>query len=263
MLRVQDLTIRFDGGAAMDEAVHGISFNMAAGEILGLVGESGSGKTATARAIMGLLRRRDVTVAGRILFQGRDLLTLRDDQLRQVQGRQMGMVFQEPTSSLNPLMKIGRQVEEAMAVHTDTTRSERKAAAIAAMAAAELKEPEGLYGKYPFELSGGMRQRAMIAAAVLMKPDLLLCDEPTTALDVTIQAQILELLQKLNQETGMGILLISHDLQVVQKICTRAIVMENGYIVEEGAVSDLFAHPQVDYTKKLVASARGRGRRHE
>ena len=169
------------------------------------------------------------------------------------------MVFQEPMTSLNPLRKVGIQVEEAMAVHTKRKKAERRAAALEAMAAAELSDPERVYTLYPHELSGGMRQRAMLAAAILLKPKLLICDEPTTALDVTIQAQILKLLKKINGEMGMGILFISHDLKAVRHLCDRALIMHKGKIIESGDVDTLFSNPQTEYTKKLI-SPRSRNR---
>jgi len=261
MLRVENLSIRFHDQAEVEEAVHGISFSMAPGEILGLVGESGSGKTVTALAIAGLLGQRDALVGGRIFFHGVDLLTLQPAELRQIQGRRIGMVFQEPQTSLNPLMKVGRQVEEALRIHTGQTARERREAALAALGAVEIADPERVYAQYPHELSGGMRQRAMLAAAMLLGPELLICDEPTTALDVTTQAQILALLEKMNRDLGVGMLFISHDLGVVRRLCHRAIVMRDGYIVEEGTVESLFSAPQTAYTRQLLASLPGRRRR--
>jgi len=261
MLSVRNLEVRFTDRSEVDEAVRGVSFDMAAGEILGIVGESGSGKSVTARAIMGLLRRRSAEVSGQILFQERNLLTLTDEQMRKLQGRRISMVFQEPKSALNPLMKIGRQVEEGLRLHSSMSKSERRAMAIEAMAAMELSEPERVYGQYPHELSGGMRQRAMLGAALITEPELLICDEPTTALDVRTQGQILALLQKVQASNGMGILFISHDLQVIRRICRRAIVMQDGRIVEQGDVESLFTAPKEAYTKKLLDSIPGRGRR--
>ena len=263
MLRVRDLTIRFHDQREAEEAVHGISFDMAPGEILGLVGESGSGKTVTALSIAGLLRRRAATVGGQISFCGQDLLTLEPRQMRTIQGKRIGMVFQEPMTSLNPLMKVGKQVEEVLRVHTHQTPRERRESALDALAAVELSDPERVYGQYPHELSGGMRQRAILAAAILLGPELLICDEPTTALDVTTQAQILALLQKMNRDIGVGLLFISHDLRLVRRFCRRAIVMQDGHIVEQGDVETLFERPQAAYTKQLLQSLPGRGRRHE
>ena len=260
MLSVQDLRVTFHDKGAVSEAVSGISFDMAPGEILGIVGESGSGKTVTALTIAGLLRqRRDVSVTGRILFFGHDLLAMSARRLQKLQGKEIAVVFQEPQTSLNPLMRVGKQIEEALKIHTDNGRRARKALTLDAMEAVELEEPDKLYKRYPHQISGGQRQRAMLAAAMILTPQLLICDEPTTALDVTVQAQILALLKKRGQELGVGILFISHDLQVVRHLCNRAIVMREGQIVEQGDVETLFTAPQADYTKKLLQSIPKRG----
>jgi len=263
MLEVRDLRVRFTDYREEEEAVHGISFSMESAEILGIVGESGSGKSVTARAIMGLLREREAEVSGQILFHGRDLLPLPSSLLRQVQGKRMGMVFQEPKSSLNPLMRVGRQVEETLRIHTSMSQAERRRGALEAMAAVELSDTERVYRQYPHELSGGMRQRAMLAGALVLRPDLLICDEPTTALDAGTQEQILALLRRINREQEVGILFISHDLQVIRSLCRRGIVMQDGYIVESGDVESLFTAPQAAYTRKLLDSIPGRGRRRE
>jgi len=263
VLDVKDFAVRFTDRDVEEEAVHGISFTMASGEILGLVGESGSGKTVTALSLMGLLRGRQAVTTGQMLFNGQDLLSLSFEQMRSIQGKQIAMIFQEPKTSLNPLMKVGRQVEEALRVHTSMSAAERRKRALEAMESVELPDPERVYRQYPHELSGGMRQRAMIAAAILLEPNLLLCDEPTTALDAHTQEQILALLTRINRERGVGILFISHDLQVVRKLCRRAIVMQDGYIVEQGDVETLFTNPQNAYTKQLLDSIPGRGRRRE
>ena len=260
MLSVQELRVTFHDKGAVSEAVSGLSFDMAAGEILGIVGESGSGKTVTALTIAGLLRqRRDVSVTGRVLFSGHDLLTVGTGRLNKLLGRELAMVFQEPQTSLNPLMRVGKQVEEALKIHTDKRQGERKALALEAMAAVELENPQTLYRRYPHQLSGGQRQRIMLAAAMILSPQLLICDEPTTALDVTVQAQILALLKKRGRELGVGILFISHDLQVVRRLCNRAIVMQAGQIVEQGDVETIFLAPQAAYTKKLIAAIPKRG----
>ncbi len=252
LLEVENLNIQFrDDGT---EAVHGISFSLNQGEIVGLVGESGSGKSVTAMAICGLLNREKAQITGSIRFDGENLLTCPEPALRARQGSAFSVVFQEPMTSLNPLMRIGPQVEESLRVHTDLPRSARRDRALAAMAETELPNPEELYDKYPHELSGGMLQRVMIAAAIISRPKLLIADEPTTALDVTIQAQILALLRKLNQDTGMAILFISHNLQVVRKLCTRVAVMQGGRFVEAGPVEQIFQNPQQAYTKRLIAA---------
>ena len=263
MLDVQNFTLQFNDHHGSDEAVRGISFTMAPGEILGLVGESGSGKTVTALALMGLLRHRDVRITGQMRFQGQDLLTLSPERMRAIQGKRIAMVFQEPKSSLNPLMRVGQQVEEALRVHTSLSRAERRRCALEAMESVELPEPRRIYRQYPHELSGGMRQRAMLAAAILLEPDLLICDEPTTALDASTREQILTLLQKINRERGMGILFISHDLQIIRRLCHRAIVMQDGAIVEQGEVETMFDTPRSAYTKQLLDSIPGRGKQRE
>ncbi len=254
LLAVQDLRVRFQNAAPHRWAVDGVSFAMDEGEILGLVGESGSGKTVTAMSISGLLPRRQVQVAGSITLDGRELLQCAEKELRAIQGSGLSVVFQEPMTSLDPVMRIGPQVEESLRIHTRCTRAERKERALEALAQAELPDPEAVYRKYPHELSGGMLQRVMIAAAIISRPKLLLADEPTTALDVTIQAQILQLLRKLNRESGMAVLFISHDLNVVRRLCNRVIVMQHGKLVEEGPVEDLFRAPKQDYTRQLIAA---------
>ena len=261
MLEIRDLHVKFHSRSR--EAVAGISLSIADGEILGLVGESGSGKSVTAMAVAGLLPRRQCDYSGGILLDGADLLHADRAILRRIQGRDIGVVFQEPQSSLNPLMKVGQQVEECLYLHSDLSKEERRARAISAMTAVELPNPEALYGKYPHELSGGMLQRIMIAAAAVSHPKLLLLDEPTTALDVTIQAQILTLLKKLNREYGMSMLFISHNLNVVRRLCSRVAVMQTGVIVETGATERVYADPQHPYTKRLIAAIPTRKKRVE
>ena len=261
MLEVKDLHVKFHSRDR--EAVGGVSFTIQDGEILGLVGESGSGKSVTAMSIAGLLPRKQCDYSGEILLDGTDLLHADRALLRKVQGRDVGVVFQEPMSSMDPLMKVGKQVEEVLRIHTDMGREERRKRAVEALAAVELPDPAGVYEKYPHELSGGMLQRAMIAAAIVIRPRLLLLDEPTTALDVTIQAQILELLKKLNKESGISMLFISHNLNVVRKLCTRVVVMQRGVLVEEGDTDRVFYHPQDDYTKRLIAAIPTRHRKEE
>ena len=254
ILNVSDLRVHFRNAAPDRNAVNGVSFAMAEGEILGLVGESGSGKTVTAMCVSGLLPRNKADVSGSITVDGREILQCSERELRGIQGSEIAVVFQEPMTSLDPLMRIGPQVEESLRVHTKLSAKERRQRAIEAMAQAELTDPEKLYRKYPHELSGGMLQRVMIAAAIISRPKLLLADEPTTALDVTIQAQILELLKKLNRENGMAILFISHNLQVVRKLCDRVAVMQRGLLVEEGNVEEIFRAPKHEYTRRLIAA---------
>ena len=261
LLCVNDLRVRFLRAREGRPAVDGVSFSLDEGEILGLVGESGSGKTVTAMSISGLLPRRQVEVSGSITLAGRELLRCDEAELRQIQGSDLSVVFQEPMTSLDPLMRIGPQVEESLRLHTKLGLQERRDRALEAMAQAELPDPAELYAKYPHELSGGMLQRVMIAAAIISRPRLLLADEPTTALDVTIQAQILSLLRKLNREQGMAVLFISHDLHVVRKLCRRVIVMQGGRLVEEGRVEDIFRAPKMEYTKGLIAAIPTRDRK--
>lgn len=263
LLCVNDLHVRFLRAREGRCAVDGVSFSMDEGEILGLVGESGSGKTVTAMSISGLLSRRLVEVRGSISLAGKELLQCGEAELRQIQGNDLSVVFQEPMASLDPLMRIGPQVEESLLLHTKLSPQERKERALEAMAQAELPDPAELYAKYPHELSGGMLQRAMIAAAIVIRPRLLLLDEPTTALDVTIQAQILTLLKKLNQESGISMLFISHNLAVVRKLCGRVAVMQRGVLVEEGETDQVFYHPQDPYTQRLIAAIPTRRRKEE
>lgn len=260
MLDVIDLRVRFL--SRPDKyAVDGVSFHMEEGEILGLVGESGSGKSVTAMAISGLLPKRKTECAGSILLAGQEMLNADRNAMRKIQGKDLSVVFQEPMTSLDPVMRIGPQVEESLKIHTKMTPAERKAAALQALADVELPDPEGVYRKYPHELSGGMLQRVMIAAAIVSEPKLLLADEPTTALDVTIQAQILELLKKINREKGTTILFISHNLNVVRKLCNRVAVMHKGKIVETGTAEEVFHHPQDPYTQRLIAAIPTRDKR--
>ncbi|MBQ4468257.1 MAG: ABC transporter ATP-binding protein [Firmicutes bacterium] len=252
MLDVNGLKVTFKSTGK--EAVRGIDFFMKNGQRVGLVGESGSGKTVTAMAISGLIERYNVDIEGEILFNGRDLRTCSREEMRQVQGRGIGVVFQEPMTSLNPLMKIGQQIEETLVLHTKKNKEQRKALALEAMEKVGLPEPEVTYEKYPHQLSGGQRQRAMIASAFVVVPQLLICDEPTTALDVQVQAQILKLLRSLSEEYGVGILLISHDLRVIRQLCDRVAVMYKGEIVESGPTDRVFENPQHEYTKQLISA---------
>ena len=252
MLEIKDLRVRFHD--ADHDAVRGISLTVADGEIMGLVGESGSGKTVTAMVVSGLLPRKKADVSGQVLLDGKDLLALDGAAMRKRQGCAISVVFQEPMSAMNPVMRIGPQVEEALRVHTKLKAEERKERALQALRDVDLADAEAIYEKYPHQMSGGMLQRAMIAAAIISRPKLLLADEPTTALDVTIQAQILELLRRLNREMGMSVLFISHNLNVVRKLCTRVAVMEKGHIVETGPTEQVLHDPQADYTKRLIAA---------
>ena len=254
LLNIDKLSVVFHDRETAFEAVDDVSLQVDKGEIVGIVGESGSGKSMTAHALMGLIKRSDVQVSGKAEFDGVDLLRLSREELRGYQGEELSIIFQEPMTSLNPTMKIGKQVEESLRIHTDLSKEERKTRALEAMELAELDDPESLYDKYPHQLSGGMRQRVMIASAIVLRPQLLIADEPTTALDVTIQAEILNTLKEINRKEGTSILFISHDLGVVRHLCQRVVVMQKGRIVEEGPVDRVFFHPQQEYTKRLIAS---------
>ncbi len=251
MLELKDLHVKFNDSTR--EAVGGIDLTIADGEVVGLVGESGSGKTVTAMTLSGLIERKKVTCRGEVLLNGVDLLAPRSRaELRKLQGSEIGVVFQEPMSAMDPLMRIGPQVEEALAVHTKLTKAERRERALNALSEADLPDPEGVYERYPHECSGGMLQRVMIAAALVTRPRIVILDEPTTALDVTVQADILKLLRRLNEEHGISMLLISHNLQVVRRICTRVAVMQRGRIVEQGPMEEVFLHPKDPYTIELI-----------
>lgn len=252
LLTVKDLNIEFHDHLIPETVVFDFDLELEKGDIVGIVGESGSGKTMSALAIAGLLSRHDMKKTGQILFSGQDLLTCKRSILRSFQGNDISMIFQEPMTSLNPVKKIGWQVEESLRIHTEFSPEERYKKAIKILKEVELDDPEWVYNAYPHELSGGMRQRVMIASAMICEPKILIADEPTTALDVTIQAQIVELLKKINREKETAILFISHDLSLVQKLCKKVLVMQGGYIVESGETKDIFLNPQKDYTKKLI-----------
>lgn len=261
ILKISDLYVRFYNAAPGRIAVDKISLSINPGEMVGLVGESGSGKSVTAMCISGLLDKKSAEIGGSITLVGEEIFNCSEKQMVGLQGDEISVVFQEPMTAMNPVMRIGPQVEESLRTHTKLSKAERKARALEAMAEADLPDPERLYDKYPHELSGGMLQRVMIAAAIINRPQLLLADEPTTALDVTVQAQIIELLKKLNRETGMAILFISHDLNVVRKLCTRVAVMQRGHIVENGDIDEVFSNPKHEYTKNLIASIPTRDKR--
>ncbi|MDF2474269.1 MAG: transporter ATP-binding protein [Anaerocolumna sp.] len=255
LLKVEHLTTGFVNKGELAKVVDDISFYLEKGEILGIVGESGSGKTMTALSIMGLLSKEARILGGSIAFEDRDLLKLSGEEFRKLKGNQISMIFQEPMTSLNPVMTVGRQIEEMLLLHEKgLSEKERKERTMEALREAELGNGETIYTKYPHQLSGGMRQRVMIAMAMICRPKLLIADEPTTALDVTIQGTILNLIQSMNQKYGTAVILISHDLSVIKKICARALVMQDGVIVEQGTTHELFLNPRNDYTKKLIAA---------
>lgn len=245
----------FSGKKSSVTAINEISFDIGRGEILGLVGESGCGKSVTSLSIMRLLNfTSGKTTKGEVIFDGKDLLKLDDKEIREIRGGKMSMIFQEPMSSLNPAMRIDKQMIEGIRLHTDLSKEDARKHAANMLKQVGIPDPERVLKNYPHQLSGGMSQRVMIAMAMSCNPQLLIADEPTTALDVTIQAQILELMQKIQKEEGMSILLITHDLGVVAEMCTRVIVMYAGEIVEEAPVDILFNNPSHPYTMGLIAS---------
>jgi peptide/nickel transport system ATP-binding protein len=255
LLSVSDLRIRFHTDDGVLEAVSGVSFDIASGETLGFVGESGCGKSVTAYSILRLLPVPPAEYAGgAITFRGDDLLGLDDKGMRRVRGNLISMIFQEPMSSLNPIMSIGSQITEAIREHRTASRHQAREIAIDMLQRVGMPSPETRFREYPHQLSGGMKQRAMIAMALVCRPSLLIADEPTTALDVTIQAQILELLTELQRELGMSVLLITHDLGVVAETCDRVAVMYAGKVVESAPVVSLFEHPKHPYTHGLFRS---------
>lgn len=255
ILDVTDLHIEFHDHDKPEIAVEDFDLMLGEGEIVGIVGESGSGKSMSALAIAGLLNRRSLTKSGKIMFNGTDLLTCDRKTLRSYQGDEISIIFQEPMTSLNPVKRIGWQVEESLFIHRkEITKEERRKRAISMLESVGLSDAENIYYMYPHELSGGMRQRVMIAAAMIGNPKILIADEPTTALDVTVQAQIVELLKKINRERNTSIIFISHDLSLVSQLCQRVIVMQQGNIVESGRCSDIFSRPRNIYTKELIAA---------
>jgi peptide/nickel transport system ATP-binding protein len=250
MLAVEDLTIHIDGHAVVD----GVSFTVAAGEVMALVGESGCGKSLTALALLGLLPDAASLERGSIVLEGRDLVCLAEREMRRLRGSRLSIIFQEPTASLDPLATIGAQIAEAYRLHHKTSRAQARAKARDMLVAVGIPDPDRRLDQYPFELSGGMCQRVMIAIALICGPLVLVADEPTTALDVTIQAQILDLMKKLVAERGTGIVIITHDMGVVADIADRVAVMYAGRITEIAPVEDLFARPLHPYTALLLAS---------
>jgi len=252
LLAIADLRVEFATDAGPVPAVRGIDLSISAGETVALVGESGSGKSVTAMSVMRLTEGR--IAAGSIHFLGRDLANLSDAEMRDVRGGQIGMIFQEPMTSLNPVFTIGRQIEEVLLLHQRLSPRAARAQAIELLQRVGIPAPERRLAQYPHELSGGMKQRVMLAMAIACRPRLLIADEPTTALDVTIQAQIMELLRSLKQEFGMAVLLITHDLGVVAHFAERVLVMYAGKLVEQGSVRDVFKRASHPYTQALLAA---------
>ena len=253
-LSVEGLTVSFPTEDGLVKAVAGSSFSVERGKTLAIVGESGSGKSVTAQAIMGLLDRRSTQISGSIVLDGTDLMALKEDDVRRMRGSVMAMIFQDPLSSLHPFYRIGDQLSEAVLIHNKVSKSEARDRAIEALRHVGIPAPERRVDDYPHQLSGGMRQRVMIAMALINSPSLLIADEPTTALDVTVQAQITELMSNLQQETGTTLLIITHDLGVVADMADDVCVMYGGRVVEYGSVNDVYYHPEMPYTHGLLAS---------
>ncbi|HSW42136.1 MAG TPA: ABC transporter ATP-binding protein [Patescibacteria group bacterium] len=254
LLEVEDLVTSFHTREGVVRAVSGISFHVDRGEVLGLVGESGCGKSVTSLSILRLVSRPGRIERGAIRFQGQDLLGLSGDEMRKVRGERIAMIFQQPTSSLNPVWMAGRQIAEVLEIHRGMKRRAALSRSLELLRMVGIPDPERRLRAYPHELSGGMAQRIMIAMALACEPELLIADEPTTALDVTIQAQILDLMRHLREETGTAIILITHDLGVVAEMCDRVAVMYAGEIVEQADVHTLFARPSHPYTRGLIGS---------
>ena len=254
LLEVNDLRTSFFTDAGEVKAVNGISFNLERGKVLGIVGESGSGKSVTAYSIMQILASTGKIVGGSIKLDGQELVGAGEKVMKTVRGNKISIIFQDPMTSLNPTYTIGHQLVEAIMLHTDRDRKQAWDRAVEMLRLVNVNEPERRMKQYPFEHSGGMRQRVMIAMALACEPDILIADEPTTALDVTIQAQILELMQQLQEEIGMAIIMITHDLGVVAQLCDEVIVMYAGSICEQGTADEIFYNPRHEYTKGLLRS---------
>jgi oligopeptide transport system ATP-binding protein len=254
LLSVEDLRVEFWTERGTVHAVNGVGFDVAAGETLGIVGESGCGKSVTSLAVMGILPRAGRVKSGRAVFDGRDLLTLRDGELRRIRGKEIAMIFQDPMTSLNPVLTIGRQIRESLQTHLGLSKKEAESRAAELLAKVGIPSPKDRISDYPHQFSGGMRQRAMIAMALACEPKLVIADEPTTALDVTIQAQILDLLRSLVADRDTALILITHDLGVVAGMCKRVNVMYGGMFVETGSTEQIFDRPRHPYTVGLLNS---------
>ncbi len=254
LLGVRDLRVRFHGEQGVVQAVDGVSFSIRPGEVLAIVGESGCGKSATALSVAGLTREAQAELSGSVSFEGAELLGASERRLRAVRGAQIATVFQDPMSALNPVQRVGDQIAEQVRAHEPVSRAQARARAVAALRQAGVPEPELRARSYPHELSGGMRQRAMIALALSCSPKLLIADEPTTALDVTVQAQIVAELARLRERLGMAVMLVSHDLGVVAGLADRVLVMYAGQVIEQGEAREVFEDPQHPYTWGLLGS---------
>ena len=254
LLEVTDLHTSFFTPVGEVKAVNGVSFNLDHGKVLGIVGESGSGKSVTAYSIMQILEKTGKIVSGSIKVDGKELVGIPEREMKNVRGNKISIIFQDPMTSLNPTYTIGHQLMEAILLHTDRNKKQAYDRAVEMLKLVNVNEPEKRMKQYPFEFSGGMRQRVMIAMALACEPDILIADEPTAALDVTIQAQILELMQSLQKELGMAIIMITHDLGVVAQMCDEVIVMYAGSICEQGTADEIFYNPKHEYTKGLIRS---------
>jgi peptide/nickel transport system ATP-binding protein len=254
LLEVQDLRTIFRTDDGLVKAVSGVSFSLDHGKTLGVVGESGSGKSVTFLSVMGLVDKRNASVSGSVIFDGREMLGMRGSELRAIRGARIGMIFQDPMTSLNPVKRIGWQLEEAVLLHQDVTRKEARRRAIEILKEVEIPRADQRVDDYPHQFSGGMRQRVMIAMALINNPEIVIADEPTTALDVTTQAQILRLMTRLQEEHRTAIVMITHDLGVVAELADDVIVMYGGRVVEEAPVDELFAKPEMPYTWGLLGS---------
>lgn len=254
ILSVQDLSVSFRTYNGMVRAVRGISYDLKRGETVAIVGESGSGKSVSIKSIMGILTRNAVVDSGKIIYEGRDLLSLDEGEYQKIRGAKIGLIFQDPLSALNPLMKIGHQITEAIFLNGKISRKDAHDKAIELMEAVGIPEAEQRFNQYPFQFSGGMRQRVVIAIALARNPEILICDEPTTALDVTVQAKILDLINEIKVKRGLSIIFITHDLGVVANMADRINVMYAGKIVEKGTAEDIFFDPRHPYTQALLAS---------
>lgn len=254
ILSVQNLHTSFHTDKGEVKAVNGVTFNLEKGKILGIVGESGSGKSVTAYSIMRILEKNGRITEGKILYKGQDIAAFSEKQMREFRGKCCSIIFQDPMTSLNPVFTVGNQLKEAIELHTDRKGKEAEARAIEMLTLVGVNEPEKRVKQYPYELSGGMRQRVMIAMALACEPDILIADEPTTALDVTIQAQILELMQSLQKKLGMAIIMVTHDLGVIADMYDEIIVMYGGRVCERGTAEDIFYRPHHEYTKGLLRS---------
>ena len=254
LLEVEHLKTSFFTDAGEVKAVNDVSFTLDRGKVLGIVGESGSGKSVTAYSVMQILAPTGKIIGGSVKYNGEELVGASEKRMKEIRGNKISIIFQDPMTSMNPTLTVGHQIREAIMLHTNRNRAEAKDRAIEMLRLCNVNEPEKRVNQYPFELSGGMRQRAMIAMALACEPDILIADEPTTALDVTIQAQILDLMKSLQKELGMAIIMITHDLGVVAQLCDEVVVMYAGGICEQGTADEIFYNPKHEYTKGLMRS---------